>query len=84
MSSDKNKPIDNKNESDLEYWKDYYSEKTGLPRDDKKVLDLIYLMYTDRMKNEESLFVFLLFVIFGLGTFTCIYLFVKLIPYAFV
>lgn len=79
-----NKSPQKDNESDIEYWKTYYSKKTGLDRDDKKILDMIYDMYTDRMKNEESLFVFLLFVIFGLGSFTCIYLFIKLIPYAFV
>lgn len=75
---------DIKNQSDLDYWIDYYSKQTGYPKDDKRVLDMVFEMYVDRTENEESLFVFLLFIIFGLGAYAGVYLLYKLLPYALV
>ena len=78
------KKKDSKKQSDLDYWIDYYSKETGYPKDDKRVLDMVFEMYLDRTRNEESLFVFLLFIIFGLGAYAGIYLIYKLLPYALV
>lgn len=78
------KQKDPQKQSDLDYWINYYSEQTGYPTDDKRVLDMVFEMYVDRTENQESLFVLLLFVIFGLGAYAGVYLVYKLLPYALV
>lgn len=77
-------PTSKSTQSAVDYWINYYSEQTGLPPTDKRVLDLVAKMYIDRTENEETFFVFLLFIIFGLGAYTAVYLFIKLLPYALV